>query len=58
MCVIDQAVAGTFPPFVLPGGQGSLVATHTEKLVGNRTIRRLARFVHGSTNKKVQRTRP
>ena len=41
---------------MLPGGQGSLVATNTEKLVGNRSIRRQARFVEGSTNKKVQHT--
>ena len=32
MCVIDQAVAGTFPQIVLPGGQGPLVATHTGKI--------------------------
>ena len=56
VCVIDQSVAGTFPHFVLPGGRGSLVATHTAKIAGNRAIRRQARFVDGSTNKSVQRT--
>ena len=57
VCVIDQAVAGTFPQFVLPGGQGPLVATYTEKLIGKRTIRKQVKFVDGSTNKKVQCTR-
>ena len=57
MCVIDQAVARTFPQFVLPGGHGPLVATHTEKMIGNRTIRKKVRFVDGSTNKKVHCTR-
>ena len=54
ICVIDQAVDGQFPQFVLPGGQAPLVATHTEKMIGNRTIRRHVRFVDGSTNKKVK----
>ena len=54
--MIGQAVAGTFPQFVLPGGQGSLVATHTEKLVDNSAIRKQKRFVDGAANKKVQRT--
>ena len=54
--VVDQAVPKTFPQFVLPGGQGLLVATFTEGFVWNRSIHKQARFVRGSTNKKVQRT--
>ena len=42
---------------MLPGGQSSLVATKTEKLVGDRSIRMQMMFVNGSTNKKIQRTR-
>ena len=47
MCVIEQAVAGTFPQFVLLGGQDPLVPTHTEMLILNRTIRKQVRFVGG-----------
>ena len=56
MCVVDQSVPRTFPQFMLRGGQGSLVATNTEKLVGKRSIHKQATFVDGSTNKKIQRT--
>ena len=42
---------------MLPGGQCSLITTNTEKLVGNRSIRKQVRFVDGSTNKKIQRPR-
>ena len=42
VCVRHQAVAGTFPQFLFPGGQGPLVATYTEILIGNRDIRMAA----------------
>ena len=48
--MIDQAVAGTFTQFVLPGDQSLPVATHTEKLMENRAIRRQVRFADGSAN--------
>ena len=50
--VVDQVIA----QFVFPGGKGSLVATHTEELIGNRTISKQMRFIDRSTYEKIQRT--
>ena len=56
MRVVDQGVARTFPSLVLPGGKNSLITTDTEKLIGNRFIRRQVRFINCSTNKRIQST--
>ena len=49
---IDQVVAGSFPQFVLSGGQGPLVTTNTKKLIENRAIRKKVRFVASSKTRK------